>query len=372
MPVGYAFSSSSALIVKPGASLGVPDKIDDDSPTHERFCHAVLCDVTNIRCSILFHLLVPGESGIPKCVIRWHLPALATPPSTSGCDSRYCRQHLPSRAALWLWDTQPSPSAATSGAATQKQTGRCHDPSLHSPSVVGRDCKHHRECPCRGAGRQNPCCGPSTGCPWDAIPARILEIPDQFLFLRVYRYHRLPTFLKRLHLLVDMLKLCICGRDGNAFLRFPVSLQANNASPRATERPVWWLTWWPVARGLGEMTGCFCWSKAEASCGSPTCRRLQQGLQSLEKARVTLRHSSPPPAHLTEPLPLGIRVLLVSGDAARTSASPARMVGRERPVASATAVMPPHPMAIASQAAQRRALFRPQGAAPGICSVRRR
>jgi len=48
-----------------------------------------------------------------------------------------------------------------------------------------------------------------TGCPWDAIPARILEIPDQFLFLRVYRYHRLPTFLKRLHLLVDMLKLCI-------------------------------------------------------------------------------------------------------------------------------------------------------------------
>src|SRR6266567_3317584 len=33
------------------------------------------------------------------------------------------------------------------------------------------------------------------------------------------------------------------------------------------------------------------------------------------------------------------------------------MVGRERPVASATAVMPPHPMAIASQAAQRRRTF---------------
>src|SRR5256885_7596088 len=33
------------------------------------------------------------------------------------------------------------------------------------------------------------------------------------------------------------------------------------------------------------------------------------------------------------------------------------MVGRERPVASATAVMPPHPMAIASQAAHRRRTF---------------
>ena len=41
------------------------------------------------------------------------------------------------------------------------------------------------------------------------FPPRILEIPDQFLFLRVYRYHRLPTFLKRLDLLVDMLKLRI-------------------------------------------------------------------------------------------------------------------------------------------------------------------
>src|SRR6266446_2546852 len=35
------------------------------------------------------------------------------------------------------------------------------------------------------------------------------------------------------------------------------------------------------------------------------------------------------------------------------------MVGRERPVASATAVMPPHPMASASQAAQQRRTFSP-------------
>jgi hypothetical protein len=40
-------------------------------------------------------------------------------------------------------------------------------------------------------------------------PPRILEIPDQFLFLRIHRYYRLPTFLKRLDLLVDMRKLRI-------------------------------------------------------------------------------------------------------------------------------------------------------------------
>ena len=52
------------------------------------------------------------------------------------------------------------------------------------------------------------------------LPPRILEIPDQFLFLRVDRYHRLPTFLKRLDLLVDMLKLRIAVGMGTAFCVF--------------------------------------------------------------------------------------------------------------------------------------------------------
>ena len=63
-----------------------------------------------------------------------------------------------------------------------------------------------------------------------------------------------------------------------------------------------------LREGLGEMTGAFAGPK-QRRLRIPTRRRLQQGLQILEKARVPLRHSSPSPAHLTEPLPLGIRVL---------------------------------------------------------------
>ena len=58
------------------------------------------------------------------------------------------------------------------------------------------------------------------------FPPRILEISDQFLFLRVDRYHRLPPFLKRLDVLVDMLKLRIAVGMGTAFLRFPVGLDS--------------------------------------------------------------------------------------------------------------------------------------------------
>src|SRR6266704_3974300 len=140
------------------------------------------------------------------------------------------------------------------------------------------------------------------------FPPRILEIPDPFLFLRVCRYHRLPTFLKRLDLLVDMLKLRIAVGMGTAFLRFPVSLEA---IMQVLEQPSDGVVAHLVAllrEGLGEMPGAFAGPK-QRRLRIPTRRRLQQGLQSLEKARVTLRHSSPSPAHLTEPLPLGIRVL---------------------------------------------------------------
>src|SRR5512145_2765501 len=58
------------------------------------------------------------------------------------------------------------------------------------------------------------------------FPPRILEIPDQFLLLRVNRYHRLPAFLKRPDLRVDMLELRITVGMRTAFLRFPIRLQA--------------------------------------------------------------------------------------------------------------------------------------------------
>ena len=55
---------------------------------------------------------------------------------------------------------------------------------------------------------------------------RIFEIPDQFLFLGVHRYHRLPAFLKCPDLLVDMLELRIAIGMRAAFLGFPIGLQA--------------------------------------------------------------------------------------------------------------------------------------------------
>jgi len=118
----------------------------------------------------------------------------------------------------------------------------------------------------------------------------------------------LPTFLKRLDLLVDMRKLRIAVGMGTAFLRFPVGLEA---IMQVLEQPSDGVVAHLVAllrEGLGEMTGAFAGPKQRRP-RIPTRRHLQQGLQSLEKARVTLRHSSSPPAHLTEPLPLGIRVL---------------------------------------------------------------
>src|SRR2546426_664494 len=63
-----------------------------------------------------------------------------------------------------------------------------------------------------------------------------------------------------------------------------------------------------LREGLGEMTGAFA-RPQQRRLRIPTRRYLQQGLQILEKGRVTLRHSSPSPAYLTEPLPLGIRLL---------------------------------------------------------------
>ena len=54
---------------------------------------------------------------------------------------------------------------------------------------------------------------------------RMFEIPDQCLFLGVHRYHRLPAFLERLDLLVDMLELRIAIGMRAAFRCFPIDLQ---------------------------------------------------------------------------------------------------------------------------------------------------
>jgi len=56
--------------------------------------------------------------------------------------------------------------------------------------------------------------------------SRIFDIPDPCLFLRVHRYHRVSTFLKRPDLLVDMLAWRIAIAMRAAFLCLPIGLQA--------------------------------------------------------------------------------------------------------------------------------------------------
>jgi hypothetical protein len=56
--------------------------------------------------------------------------------------------------------------------------------------------------------------------------ARILEIPDEFLLLRVHRHHRLALLLEDTHLAVDMRELRVPVDVGTAFPRLAIALEA--------------------------------------------------------------------------------------------------------------------------------------------------
>ena len=88
--------------------------------------------------------------------------------------------------------------------------------------------------------------------------------------------------------------------------------------------------------------------------GSPRVEASNRACKSWSRVRsCSVTRRRPPPQRRTR-CAVGDSASSARGAPPCTSASPARMVGRESPVASATAVMPPHPMARASQAAQRR------------------
>src|SRR6266851_6907412 len=57
-------------------------------------------------------------------------------------------------------------------------------------------------------------------------PARVLEVPDQFLLLRIYRDRGLPQPLKPAHLPGDVAELPVAIRVLRTFLRLGVPLQA--------------------------------------------------------------------------------------------------------------------------------------------------
>jgi hypothetical protein len=56
--------------------------------------------------------------------------------------------------------------------------------------------------------------------------ARILEIPDQFLLLRVHRYHRSALSLEGTHLAVDLRELRVPIGMGTAFPSLAIALEA--------------------------------------------------------------------------------------------------------------------------------------------------
>src|ERR1700747_2591414 len=111
------------------------------------------------------------------------------------------------------------------------------------------------------------------------------------------------------------------------------------------------LTRYPVARSASASCWVLLQVQRSGDCGSPRLAGATMASRSLTSSGVLCsRRLRPPPGRRTPPEG-------VSGqDAAapaRTSRIPAVMVGRDRPVASATCVTPPQPNACASTAAQR-------------------
>src|SRR5215831_3356554 len=96
----------------------------------------------NKRCSILFHLLVPGG--------KWQTEISRPASSVNCCSSHF---HNLTRAPLLppesLADSSGAPSSATTGEYSPRQTRRYRGPLLHSPNRrCGRDRRRHRVPPC--------------------------------------------------------------------------------------------------------------------------------------------------------------------------------------------------------------------------------
>src|SRR6266446_4481451 len=139
--------------------------------------------------------------------------------------------------------------------------------------------------------------------------SRIFAIPDQCLFLRVHRYHRLSTFLKRPDVLGDMRALRIAIAMRAAFLGFPIGLQA---IVQIVEQPGDGVVTHVVSllhECIGKVTGALA-CPPQRRLRVPTGGRLQEGWQVLQKGTVMLRHTSPPSAPTTDSVRLCLIGLL--------------------------------------------------------------
>jgi hypothetical protein len=249
------------------ASLGVPDEMTDDSPTHEQFATPGLCDVPQQT----MRNLVPLAGARGKVADR--------DASADGICQRLPRPR-PQADALAVtaaslcrheqfWGCGIHPRAHRLPPAAERLRSNLGgvriQPYTH-PSMVGRDVVHtlgHALAAVLGDHiRAADLARVALGRP---CPPRMLAIPEPCLFLRVSRDHRVPTLLQRLAWLGALRQWRMAVGMGTACLRFPVGWEA--IMPRL-EQPSDGGVAHVVAvlrEGLRRDDGCFCWSIAEAT-----------------------------------------------------------------------------------------------------------
>ena len=194
----------------------------------------------NMRCSILFHLLVPGGkwqtvifrpvSSANSCKATFHKRDAATVAAAAvGRDQQFVRLRISVSAHL----------VSTNGGSLHGELGRVvvdadTHPAFVAAQVVDAVGNGLAQCSCPEVMRTNlfrVALGPP-------LPPAILEIAHQFLLFRVHRDGRLPATLKAAHLLVDVLELCVAVGMLIPFARLAVAcrLYPRFWSRRATVR----------------------------------------------------------------------------------------------------------------------------------------
>src|SRR5439155_13284388 len=103
LPVGYGLVSNSAWIVNPATVVVLPMRLTITSRLTKGRPRQLAVIWQNIRCSILFHLLVPGG--------KWQ--TLTRSPASS---ANRCSSHFHSRLRLPLL---PPPSATTNNSVAR-------------------------------------------------------------------------------------------------------------------------------------------------------------------------------------------------------------------------------------------------------------
>ena len=136
----------------------------------------------------------------------------------------------------------------------------------------------------------------SSGWPWRLpLPAAVLEIPDQFLLLRVHRDRRLAAAQEPPHAGVDVLELGVAVGMLAPFARLAVGLQAvARLVQQRGHGP--WPDGWPCRVSSSASRRVLLQVQRSGDCGSPRVDGFDQRLQGRQQSRVGLGQRPPPAA----------------------------------------------------------------------------